>query len=97
MARADNALLRFGPQGPPTAASLNRPPSTCRSARFDPNYSAVWKLLGQARQRLGMLEEARQARHKRPGGRASAAQADGKGNDGVFLCRARAAARAPEA
>ncbi len=61
----DNALLRFGlgkaylDSSQPEQAAEHL--QTCLG--FDPNYSAAWKLLGQACQRLGMLEEARQAWH----------------------------------
>lgn len=61
----DNALLRFGlgkaylddGQAEQAAEHLQH------CLRFDPNYSAAWKLLGQACQRQGMFEEARQAWH----------------------------------
>ena len=61
----DNALLRFGlgkaylDSGKPEQAAEHLQ----KCLGFDPNYSAAWKLLGQACQRLGMLEEARQAWH----------------------------------
>jgi len=64
---------------------------------FDPNYSAAWKLLGQACQRLGMLEEARQAWHN---GLEVARKRGDKQTEKemtVFLRRLEKAARAPEA
>ena len=63
----------------------------------DPNYSAAWKLLGQACQRLGMLEEARQAWHN---GLEVARKRGDKQTEKemtVFLRRLEKAARAPEA
>lgn len=61
----DNALLRFGLgkaylDGDDAARAAEHL-QKCLS--FDPNYSAAWKLLGQACQRQGLLEEARQAWH----------------------------------
>lgn len=61
----DNALLRFGlgkgyldlGQSELAAEHLQK----CLG--FDPNYSAAWKLLGQACQRQGLGEEARLAWH----------------------------------
>lgn len=95
----DNALLRFGlgkaylDSGQPeqTAEHLQK----CLG--FDPNYSAAWKLLGQACQRLGMLEEARQAWHN---GLEVARKRGDKQTEKemtVFLRRLEKAARAPEA
>jgi len=61
----DNALLRFGlgkgylDAGEPARAAEHL--QQCLG--FDPNYSAAWKLLGQACQRQGLGEEARQAWH----------------------------------
>ena len=59
--------------------------------------SAAWKLLGQACQRLGMLEEARQAWHN---GLEVARKRGDKQTEKemtVFLRRLEKAARAPEA
>lgn len=61
----DNALLRFGlgkgylDAGEPALAAEHLQ----KCLGFDPNYSAAWKLLGQACLRQGMLEEARLAWH----------------------------------
>lgn len=61
----DNSLLRFGlgkaylDQGDVEQAAEHLQ----KCLAFDPNYSAAWKLLGQACQRQGLLEEARQAWH----------------------------------
>lgn len=61
----DNALLRFGlgksylDNGQPEVAAQHLQ----KCLGFDPNYSAAWKLLGQACQRQSMQEEARQAWH----------------------------------
>jgi predicted Zn-dependent protease len=61
----DNALLRFGLGK--AYLDGNQPEMAAEHLQqclgFDPNYSAAWKLLGQACQRRGMLEEARQAWH----------------------------------
>ena len=61
----DNALLRFGlgkgylDAGESALAAEHLQ----KCLGFDPNYSAAWKLLGQACQRQGLGEEARQAWH----------------------------------
>ncbi|MEK1905171.1 MAG: tetratricopeptide repeat protein [Pseudomonas sp.] len=61
----DNALLRFGlgkgylDLGQPDLAAEHLQ----KCLGFDPNYSAAWKLLGQACQRQGLGEEARLAWH----------------------------------
>ncbi|MCU1719099.1 tetratricopeptide repeat protein [Pseudomonas sp. 5P_3.1_Bac2] len=59
----DNALLRFGlgkgyldnSQWAQAAEHLQR------CVAFDPNYSAAWKLLGQALHKQALVEQARQA------------------------------------
>jgi len=95
----DNALLRFGlgkaylDSGQPEQAAEHLQ----KCLGFDPNYSAAWKLLGQACQRLGMLEEARQAWHN---GLEVARKRGDKQTEKemtVFLRRLEKAARAPEA
>ncbi|WP_252272332.1 tetratricopeptide repeat protein [Pseudomonas subflava] len=61
----DNALLRFGLGK--AYLDGNQPDAAAKHLQkclgFDPNYSAAWKLLGQACQRREMFEEARQAWH----------------------------------
>lgn len=95
----DNALLRFGlgkaylDSGQPEQAAEHLQ----KCLGFDPNYSAAWKLLGQACQRLGMLEEARQAWHN---GLEVARKRGDKQTEKemtVFLRRLEKAASAPEA
>ena len=95
----DNALLRFGlgkaylDSGQPEQAAEHLQ----KCLGFDPNYSAAWKLPGQACQRLGMLEEARQAWHN---GLEVARKRGDKQTEKemtVFLRRLEKAARAPEA
>ena len=95
----DNSLLRFGlgkaylDSGQPEHAAEHLQ----KCLGFDPNYSAAWKLLGQACQRLGMLEEARQAWHN---GLEVARKRGDKQTEKemtVFLRRLEKAARAPEA
>ena len=95
----DNSLLRFGlgkaylDSGQPEQAAEHLQ----KCLGFDPNYSAAWKLLGQACQRLGMLEEARQAWHN---GLEVARKRGDKQTEKemtVFLRRLEKAARAPEA
>ena len=95
----NNALLRFGlgkaylDSGQPEQAAEHLQ----KCLGFDPNYSAAWKLLGQACQRLGMLEEARQAWHN---GLEVARKRGDKQTEKemtVFLRRLEKAARAPEA
>ena len=95
----DNSLLRFGlgkgyldlKDHAKAAEHLQK------CVEFDPKYSAAWKLLGQACQRLGMLEEARQAWHN---GLEVARKRGDKQTEKemmVFLRRLEKAARAPEA
>ena len=95
----DNALLRFGlgkaylDSGQPEQAAEHLQ----KCLGFDPNYSAAWKLLGQACQRLGMLEEARQAWHNGLEGARKRGDKQTEKEMRVFLRRLEKAARAPEA
>lgn len=59
----DNALLRFGlGKAYLDAGDFARAAEYLRRCvAFDPHYSAAWKLLGQALNKQGLLEQARQA------------------------------------
>jgi len=59
----DNALLRFGlGKGYLDAGDFARAAEHLQHCvAFDPHYSAAWKLLGQALNKQGLLEDARQA------------------------------------
>lgn len=59
----DNALLRFGlGKGYLDAAEFARAAEHLEHCvQFDPQYSAAWKLLGQALNKQGLSDEARAA------------------------------------
>ncbi len=59
----DNALLRFGlGKGYLDAAEFARAAQHLQHCvQFDPQYSAAWKLLGQALNKQGLSDEARAA------------------------------------
>jgi len=59
----DNALLRFGlGKGYLDAAEFAQAAEHLqRCVEFDPQYSAAWKLLGQALNKQGLSAEAREA------------------------------------
>lgn len=59
----DNALLRFGlGKGYLDAGEFARAAKHLqRCVQFDPQYSAAWKLLGQALSKQGAIDEARAA------------------------------------
>lgn len=85
----DNALLRFGlGKGYLDAGDFARAAEHFqRCVAFDPNYSAAWKLLGQALNKQGLLDEARNAWAE--GLRAAQAKGDKQAEKeiGVFLKR----------
>ncbi|WP_405119557.1 tetratricopeptide repeat protein [Pseudomonas leptonychotis] len=59
----DNALLRFGlGKGYLDAGELARAAEHLQHCvQFDPQYSAAWKLLGQALNKQGLIDQARAA------------------------------------
>lgn len=59
----DNALLRFGlGKGYLDAGELARAAEHLQHCvKFDPQYSAAWKLLGQALNKQGLIDQARAA------------------------------------
>ncbi|MGB4072219.1 tetratricopeptide repeat protein [Pseudomonas sp.] len=59
----DNALLRFGlGKGYLDAAEFAQAAEHLqRCVQFDPQYSAAWKLLGQALNKQGLTDQARMA------------------------------------
>lgn len=59
----DNALLRFGlGKGYLDAGELERATEHLQHCvQFDPQYSAAWKLLGQALNKQGLQDQARTA------------------------------------
>jgi tetratricopeptide (TPR) repeat protein len=85
----DNALLRFGLG----KGYLDTGDFACaaehfqRCVAFDPNYSAAWKLLGQALNKQGLPDDARNAWTE--GLRAAQAKGDKQAEKeiGVFLKR----------
>ena len=85
----DNALLRFGlGKGYLDADDFARAAEHFqRCVAFDPNYSAAWKLLGQALHKQGLPTEARNAWTQ--GLRAAQAKGDKQAEKeiGVFLKR----------
>jgi predicted Zn-dependent protease len=85
----DNALLRFGlGKGYLDAGDLPRAAEHLQCCvAFDPNYSAAWKLLGQALNKQGLGDEARVAWTE--GLRAAQAKGDKQAEKeiGVFLKR----------
>jgi Tfp pilus assembly protein PilF len=85
----DNALLRFGlGKGYLDAGDFARAAEHFRHCvLFDPDYSAAWKLLGQALNKQGLPVEAREAWNQ--GLRAAQAKGDKQAEKeiGVFLKR----------
>lgn len=85
----DNALLRFGlGKGYLDAGDFARAAEHFqRCVAFDPNYSAAWKLLGQALNKQGLQNDARNAWTE--GLRAAQAKGDKQAEKeiGVFLKR----------